>query len=122
MGGFTTVVTPVAAKGRTGMEAGLSSDDSVGLRYGDGVADATEGVVAAVAAASGNDEVVFAAGDRVSAGAVNQACSGASRTVFDGECRLLRSQPHPLKVRTSDGCRELPSRMQTPSSSFRRLA
>ena len=36
-----------------------------GLQHGDGVADATEGVVAAVAAARGNDEVVFAAGDWV---------------------------------------------------------
>ena len=60
-GGITTVVTPIAAKGRTGMEAWLSLDDS-GLRHGDGVADAAEGVVAAVAAAGGDDEVVFAAG------------------------------------------------------------
>ena len=35
------------------------------LRYGDGMADAAEGVVAAVAAAGGDDEVVFAAGDWV---------------------------------------------------------
>ena len=35
------------------------------LRYGDGVADAAEGVVAAVAAVGGDDEVVFAAGDWV---------------------------------------------------------
>ena len=62
-GGFTTVVTPVAAKGRSGMEVWVSSDDSVGLRHGDGMADAAEGVVAAVAAAGGDDEVVFAAGD-----------------------------------------------------------
>ena len=34
------------------------------LRHGDGVADAAEGVVAAVAAAGGDDEVVFAARDR----------------------------------------------------------
>ena len=59
------VVTPVAAMGETGMEVWLSSDDSVGLRYGDGVADATEGVVAAIAAAGGDDEVVFAAGINV---------------------------------------------------------
>ena len=47
------------------MEAWLSSDDSVGLRYGDGVADATEGIVTAIAAAGGDDEVVFAAWDWV---------------------------------------------------------
>ena len=35
------------------------------LRHGDGMADAAEGVVAAVAAAGGDDEVVFAAGDWV---------------------------------------------------------
>ena len=35
------------------------------LRGGDGVTDATEGVVAAVTAAGGDDEVVFAAGDWV---------------------------------------------------------
>ena len=35
------------------------------LRHGDGVADAAEGVVAAVAAAGGDDEVVFAARDRM---------------------------------------------------------
>ena len=64
-GDITTVVTPVVAKRKTGMEAGMSSDDSVGLRYGDGMADATEGVVAAVAAAGGDDEVLFAAGDWV---------------------------------------------------------
>ena len=64
-GGVTTVVTPVAAMGETGMEVWLSSDDSVGLRYGDGVADATEGIVTAIAAAGGDDEVVFAAGDWV---------------------------------------------------------
>ena len=64
-GGITTVVTPVAAMGETGMEAGLSSDDGVGSRHGDGVADAAEGVVAAIAAAGGDDEVVFAAGDWV---------------------------------------------------------
>ena len=50
------------------MEAGMSSDDSVGLRYGDWMADATEGVVAADAASDGNDEVVFAAGDWVAKG------------------------------------------------------
>ena len=33
----------------------MSSDDSVGLRYGDGVADAAEGVVTAVAAAGGDE-------------------------------------------------------------------
>ena len=60
-GGITTVVTLVSAKGK--ME--MSSDDSVGLRHGDGVADATEGIVAAIAAAGGDDEVVFAAWDRV---------------------------------------------------------
>ena len=38
---------------------------SGGLRHGDGVTDAAEGVVAAVAAAGGHDEVVFAAWDRV---------------------------------------------------------
>ena len=64
-GDITTVVTPVVAKRKTGMEAGMSSDDSVGLRYGDWMADATEGVVAADAASDGNDEVVFAAGDWV---------------------------------------------------------
>ena len=37
----------------------------MGLRDGDGMADATEGVVASIAAAGGNDEVVFAARDRV---------------------------------------------------------
>ena len=119
-GGITTVVTPVAAMGETGMEAWLSLDDS-GLRHGDGVADAAEGVVAAIAAGGGDDEVVFAAGDWV-VERVNQACSGASRTIFDGECRLLRSQPHPLTARTLDGYRGLPSRMQTPSFSFLRLA
>ena len=36
-----------------------------GLRDGDGVANATEGVVAAIAATGGNDEIVFAAGDLV---------------------------------------------------------
>ena len=46
------------------MEAWLSSDDS-GLRHGDGMADAAEGVVAAIATAGGDDEVVFAAGDWV---------------------------------------------------------
>ena len=46
-----------------GVDLGImSSDDSVGLRHGDGVADAAEGVVAAVAAAGGDDEVVVAAG------------------------------------------------------------
>ena len=40
-------------------------DTASPLRHGDGVADATEGVVAAIAAAGGDDEVVFAAGDRV---------------------------------------------------------
>ena len=35
------------------------------LRDGDGAANATEGVVAAIAAAGGNDKVVFAAGDRI---------------------------------------------------------
>ena len=45
--------------------AGVSSDDSVDLRYGDGVSNAAEGVVAAVAAAGGDNEVVFAAGDWV---------------------------------------------------------
>ena len=61
-GGITTVVTPIAAKGRTGMEAWLSLDDS-GLRHGDGVSDATEGIVASIATAGGDDEVVFASGD-----------------------------------------------------------
>ena len=56
-------VCPAEAKGRTGIEAGMSSDDCVGLRYGDGVADAAEGVVAAVAASGGNDKVVFATWD-----------------------------------------------------------
>ena len=46
------------------MEAWLSLDDS-GLRHGDGVADAAEGVIASIAAAGGDDEVVFAAGDWV---------------------------------------------------------
>ena len=41
----------------------MSSDDCVGLRYGDGVADAAEGVVATVAASGGNDKVVFATRD-----------------------------------------------------------
>ena len=35
------------------------------LRDGDGMTNATESVVAAIAAAGGNDEVVFAAGDRI---------------------------------------------------------
>ena len=43
------------------MEAWLSSDDSADLRYGDGMADATEGVVAVVAAA--NDHVLAASAD-----------------------------------------------------------
>ena len=51
-------------KGENGNGSGLSSDDSVGLRHGDGVADAAEDVVAAVAAAGG-DTVVFTAGDWV---------------------------------------------------------
>ena len=63
-GDITTVVTPIAAKGRTGMEAWLSLDDS-GLRHGDGVDDATEGIVASIATAGGDDEVVFAAWDWV---------------------------------------------------------
>ena len=42
-----------------------SADSTMGLRDGDGVADATEGIVASIAAAGGNDEVVFAARDRV---------------------------------------------------------
>ena len=58
-GGFTTVVATIAAKG----EMEMSSNDSVGLRHGDGVADTVEGVVTAVATAGGDDEVVFAAGD-----------------------------------------------------------
>ena len=58
-------VCPAEAKGRTELEAGMSSDDCVGLRYGDGVADATEGIVASIATAGGNDKIVFAAGDRV---------------------------------------------------------
>ena len=37
----------------------------MGLRDGDGVADATEGIVASIATAGGNDKIVFAAGDRV---------------------------------------------------------
>ena len=37
----------------------------MGLRDCDGMADATEGIVASIAAAGGNDEVVFAARDRV---------------------------------------------------------
>ena len=41
------------------------ADSTMSLRDGDGVADAAEGVVAAIAAAGGNDEVVFAAGDWV---------------------------------------------------------
>ena len=41
----------------------MSSDDCVGLRYGDGVADAAEGVVSSVAATGGADEVVFASWD-----------------------------------------------------------
>ena len=41
---------------------GRGEDD---LRHGVGVADAAEGVVASVAAAGGDDEVVFAAGDWV---------------------------------------------------------
>ena len=35
------------------------------LRHGDGMADAAEGVIAAVTAAGGDDKVVFAAGDWV---------------------------------------------------------
>ena len=45
------------------MEAWLSSDDSVDLRHGDGMADAAEGVVSSVAATGGADEVVFASWD-----------------------------------------------------------
>ena len=37
----------------------------MGLRDGDGVPDATEGVVASIATAGGNNEVVFAAWDRI---------------------------------------------------------
>ena len=61
--GITIVVTSVEAKGKTGVKAWLSSDDSSALRHGDGVADATEGAVAAVAATGGDDEAVFAVGD-----------------------------------------------------------
>ena len=53
--GITTVVIRIVAKGRAGMEVWVSSDDSIDLRYGDGVADATEGVVAAVAAVGGDE-------------------------------------------------------------------
>ena len=56
--GITTVVIRVVAKGKAGMEVWVSSDDSVGLRHGDGVADAAEGVVAAVAA-TGGDELMW---------------------------------------------------------------
>ena len=35
------------------------------LRDGDGMTDATEGIVASIATASGNDEVVFATWDRI---------------------------------------------------------
>ena len=63
--GITTVVIRVVAKGKAGMEVWVSSDDSVGLRHGDGMADAAEGVIASIAAAGGDDEVVFAAGDWV---------------------------------------------------------
>ena len=37
----------------------------MGLRDGDGMADATEGIVASIATTGGNDEVVFAAWDRI---------------------------------------------------------
>ena len=47
---------------RLSMENIAVSSNPRGLRHGDGVADATEGVVAAIAAAGGDDEVVFAAG------------------------------------------------------------
>ena len=47
------------------VETGAAEIKPRGLRDGDGVSDATEGVVAAVAAAGGDDEVVFAAGDWV---------------------------------------------------------
>ena len=36
-----------------------------GLRDCDGVADTTEGIVAAIATTGGNDEVVFTAWDRI---------------------------------------------------------
>ena len=42
-----------------------SADSTMGLRDCDGMADATEGIVASIATASGNDKVVFAAWDRV---------------------------------------------------------
>ena len=41
------------------------ADSTMSLRDGDGVADATEGIVASIATAGGNDKIVFAAGDRV---------------------------------------------------------
>ena len=43
-----------------------------GLRNGDGVADAAEGAVAAIAAAGGDDEVVVAAGDWVAEDVLRQ--------------------------------------------------
>ena len=62
-GGITTVVTPVAAKGEREWKCGCHRMTASPLRGGDGVADVAEGVVAAVAAAGGDDEVVFAARD-----------------------------------------------------------
>ena len=41
------------------------ADSTMGLRDCDGMSDATEGVVSAIAATGGNDEVVFAAWNRI---------------------------------------------------------